>query len=223
MYMQIGLFGLGKMGFNLGLNMMDKGHQVVAYDVTEAAVSKFEQAGGGGARSTKELVEKLQSPKVIWLMVPAGSIVDQILSDLEPILGEGDIVIDGGNSHYKDTLRRYDQLKKKGIHYIDCGTSGGTEGAREGACLMIGGDEKAFLYIEPLIRDIAIKNGYLYTGAAGSGHFLKMVHNGVEYGMMQAIGEGFEVLEKSQFNYDYEQVARVWNNGSVIRSWLMEQ
>jgi 6-phosphogluconate dehydrogenase len=139
-----------------------------------------------------------------------------------PFLSEGDIVIDGGNSQYKESIRRYNELKEMGIHFMDAGTSGGVEGARNGACYMVGGDPEAWSIVEPLFRDTAVENGYLYAGKAGSGHFLKMVHNGIEYGMMAAIGEGFEILEKSEFDYDYEKVARVWNNGSVIRSWLME-
>lgn len=145
-----------------------------------------------------------------------------MIEKLVPLLEEHDIIIDGGNSYYKDTLRRYEMLKEKGIDFVDVGTSGGIEGARHGACTMIGAEDEVFKYIEPLIRDISAENGYLHTGKNGSGHFAKMVHNGIEYGMMQAIGEGFEVLEKSQFDFDLKEVARVWSHGSVIRGWLME-
>lgn len=148
--------------------------------------------------------------------------MDQALSEITPLLSEGDIVIEAGNSHYKESIRRYNELKESGIHFMDCGTSGGMEGARNGACYMIGGDEQAWAVVEPIFKHTSVEKGYLYTGKAGSGHYLKMIHNGIEYGMMAAIGEGFEVLEKSEFDFDYEQVARVWNNGSVIRSWLME-
>lgn len=154
-------------------------------------------------------------------MVPH-QVVYKVISDLKPILSNGDIVIEAGNSHYKESMRRYDEFKEIGVSYLDAGTSGGMEGSRHGANYMIGGDPEAWEIIEPLFRDTAVEKGYLYTGKSGSGHFLKMVHNGIEYGMMAAIGEGFEVLEKSQFDYDYEKVARVWSNGSVIRSWLME-
>ena len=154
-------------------------------------------------------------------MVPH-TVVDSVLSELKPLLEEGDIVIEAGNSHYKESIRRYEELKEDGIRYMDAGTSGGMEGARNGACYMIGGDQEAWEVVEPLFRDTAVENGYLYAGEIGSGHFLKMIHNGIEYGMMAAIGEGFEVLEKSEFDFDYEKVAKVWNNGSVIRSWLME-
>ncbi|WP_273380495.1 phosphogluconate dehydrogenase (NAD(+)-dependent, decarboxylating) [Symbiobacterium thermophilum] len=177
--------------------------------------------GAKGVSSLKELVLSLENPRILWMMVPH-TVVDSVISEITPFLSKGDIVIDGGNSHYKESIRRYNELKEIGIHFMDAGTSGGVEGARNGACYMVGGDSEAWNIVEPLFRDTAVKNGYLYTGKAGSGHFLKMVHNGIEYGMMAAIGEGFEILEKSEFDYDYEKVARVWNNGSVIRSWLME-
>ena len=154
-------------------------------------------------------------------MVPH-TVVDSVIEEISPFLESGDIVIEAGNSHYKESIRRYEQLKENGVHYMDAGTSGGTEGARQGACYMIGGDPEAWEIVETLFKDTAVENGFLYAGKSGSGHFLKMVHNGIEYGMMAAIGEGFELLEKSDFDYDYEKVARVWNNGSVIRSWLME-
>ncbi|UOF88786.1 decarboxylating 6-phosphogluconate dehydrogenase [Fodinisporobacter ferrooxydans] len=220
--MKVGLLGLGKMGLQLARNMIDKGHQVEAFDVNEAAVASLQEAGGSGHSTAIAVIEALEKPRIIWLMVPAGTLIDRIVSEIEPYLSEGDIVIDGGNSHYKDSVRRYEHLARKGVHFLDIGTSGGTEGARHGACLMIGGDKQAFTFVEPVIRDIAIADGYMYTGLAGSGHFLKMVHNGIEYGMMQAIAEGFEILEKSQYTYEYEKVAKVWNHGSVIRSWLME-
>lgn len=219
--MQIGLIGLGKMGFNLALNLMDHGHQVVAYDVNPEAVSDIESKGAQGSGSMKDLITKLDTPRVVWLMVPHG-IIDNLLEEIVPSLSQGDIVIEAGNSFYKDSIRRYQSLKENGIHYMDVGTSGGMEGARYGACYMIGGDKQAFTRTEPLFKDTAVDKGYLYAGEAGSGHFLKMVHNGIEYGMMAAIGEGFEVLEKSDFNFDYEKVARVWSHGSVIRGWLME-
>jgi len=158
----------------------------------------------------------------IWMMVPAGEITEQVIAELKGLLNEGDRLIDGGNSNYKDTLRRAEELNELGIHYFDVGTSGGTDGARNGACYMIGGPKEEFQQIESIFCDTAVENGYHYAGKVGSGHFLKMVHNGIEYGMMQAIGEGFDILEKSQFDYDYESVAQVWNHGSVIRSWLME-
>ncbi|KQL52975.1 6-phosphogluconate dehydrogenase [Heyndrickxia shackletonii] len=220
--MQIGMVGLGKMGYQLSLNLMEKGYQVCAFDVNKEAVQNISNEGAQGAVTLKELVAKLDRPRKIWLMVPAGDITEQVFQELLPLLDEKDIVIDGGNAHYKDSLRRYDESKEKGVYFLDCGTSGGVEGARHGACTMIGGDKEAFDQVENVFKDISVEKGYLYTGKAGSGHFLKMVHNGIEYGMMAAIAEGFEILEKSPFDYEYEKVSTVWNNGSVIRSWLME-
>jgi 6-phosphogluconate dehydrogenase len=220
--MKIGLVGLGKMGFHLGLNMMDHGHEVVAFDVNTEAVARFATGGGVITTSLEDLIGKLPSPRIVWLMVPQGKIIDDLLADMKSSLQAGDIVIEAGNSHYKDSLRRAGELTAAGIHYFDVGTSGGIDGARHGACYMIGGNPEVFPVIEPLFRDTAVPNGYLYTGPSGSGHYAKMVHNGIEYGMMAAIGEGFEVLEKSPFHYDFEAIAKVWSNGSVIRGWLME-
>lgn len=220
--MEIGLIGLGKMGFNLALNMRDHGHTVVAYNRSPEKTREIEGLGVSGAYSLEELVQKLSERRVIWLMVPAGQVVDDIIEALLPHLAEHDIIIDGGNSNYKDTLRRYAYLKDRNIDFADVGTSGGLDGARNGACTMIGAEDEVFAYFKQLVKDISVANGYLHTGRNGSGHFTKMVHNGIEYGMMQAMGEGFEILEKSQFDLNYKEVARVWNNGSVIRSWLME-
>ncbi|MBV6736812.1 6-phosphogluconate dehydrogenase (decarboxylating) [Priestia megaterium] len=221
--MKIGLIGLGKMGYNLSLNLMDNHHEVVAYDVNKEAVEKLSNEGATGAFTVEELVNELPlSPKVVWIMVPAGEVTENVITELKELLSEGDIIIDGGNSNYKESVRRAQDLQEKGIYFFDVGTSGGMEGARNGACTMIGGDAEVFRTIEPIFNDICVENGFMYAGKSGSGHFLKMVHNGVEYGMMQSIAEGFEVLEKSQFDFDYEAVARVWNNGSVVRSWLME-
>ncbi|MCX7569919.1 decarboxylating 6-phosphogluconate dehydrogenase [Tumebacillus sp. DT12] len=219
---QIGMIGLGKMGYNLVLNLLDNGHSAVAFDVNENAVKELAEKGANPAFSIKELAEQLTAPRIVWVMVPAGDIVENVLEELSGILETGDIVIEGGNSHYKDSLRRAEKMNARGIHYFDVGTSGGMEGARHGGCFMIGGDKDVFAHIEPVFADISVEKGYLYAGANGSGHFLKMVHNGIEYGMMQAIAEGYEVLEKSQFDYNYEDVSRVWANGSVIRGWLMD-
>lgn len=220
--MKLGLIGLGRMGFNLALNMRDNGHKVVCFNRSKEKVEEAIKEGMEGAFSIEELVSKLEGRKVIWLMLPAGEIIDQMIETLVPMLNKGDIIIDGGNSNYKDTLRRYENLKPTGIDFVDVGTSGGIEGARNGACTMIGAEDSVFSYIEELLRDVSVENGYLHCGANGSGHFVKMVHNGVEYGMMQAIGEGFEILKKSRFDLDMEKVAKVWNHGSVIRGWLME-
>lgn len=220
--MHIGLIGLGKMGFQLGLNLMEHGHEVTAFDVNEEAREKMDGEGAQTAASIEELVASLSPPRVVWVMVPSGKITEGVINELAPLLDAGDIVVEGGNSHYKDSIQRAQQLAEQDIHFLDVGTSGGTSGARNGACMMVGGEQTAFDHLESVFRDICVENGYLYTGKSGSGHFLKMIHNGVEYGMMQAIAEGFELLEKSDFDYNHEQVARVWNHGSVIRSWLME-
>jgi 6-phosphogluconate dehydrogenase len=220
--MQIGLVGLGKMGFNLARNIQSKGHEVVAYDINEASLQSISQYGVKPVRSLKELAERVKTKRVIWLMIPAGDLVDKTIDELKNYLTVGDIVIDGGNSFFKDSIRRGKDLQSLQIDYLDCGTSGGTEGALNGVCAMIGGNRFAFNHCEPLFKDISLKDGYLYCGASGSGHYVKMVHNGIEYGMMQAIAEGFEVMHKSEFKLDLEKVAGVWNHGSVVRSWLME-
>ena len=215
--MEIGIIGLGKMGLNLALNLADHGHKVVGYD----NFAEFEEDSFKRVSSIEELVNSLQAPRTIWLMVPAGDITETVIGELLPLLQKGDTLIDGGNSNYKDTVRRAAMLQEQGLYYFDCGTSGGTEGARHGICSMIGGDEEKFKDIEPLFKDISVENGYLYTGKAGRGHVLIMIHNGIEYGMMQAIAEGFDILSKSQFDYNYEEVAGVWDNGSIISSYLM--
>ncbi|MCI0183507.1 MAG: decarboxylating 6-phosphogluconate dehydrogenase [Acidibacillus sp.] len=220
--MHIGLVGLGKMGLNLALNLQEHGHIVTAYDAFPGAQQAYIEQGGQVVASLEALVQSLPTPRVLWLMVPAGDPVDQVLDTLFPLLAPQDIVIDGGNSHYKDSIRRAQALHTNELHYIDVGTSGGMEGARLGACYMIGGDETIFSSIEPLFRDSSVDGGYLYTGPVGSGHYAKMVHNGIEYGMMAAIGEGFEILSKSPYAFDYAKLADVWSHGSVIRGWLME-
>ena len=220
--MQIGLIGLGKMGFNLALNLKRNGHDVIAYDIDLTATQAIETHGITTSKSLQELVEKLPPKRVIWLMVPAGTIVEATLSELKRFLSEGDILIDGGNSNYKDSTRRAAELKAEGIDFLDCGTSGGTEGALNGVCAMIGGPKEAFDHCEPLFKDIALPEGYLYCGDSGAGHYVKMIHNGIEYGMMQAIAEGFEVLNGSGYDLDLASVAKLWNRGSVVRSWLME-
>lgn len=220
--MEIGMVGLGKMGYQLALNLLDKQHKVIAHDANKEILAKIKTEGVTAADSLGELVQSLTPPRTVWLMLPAGEITETVFTELLSSLENGDRIIDGGNAHYKDSIERGKQCKDKGVYFFDCGTSGGTDGARNGACTMVGGDAAVFKELEPIFNDLTVKNGYLYTGEVGSGHFLKMVHNGIEYGMMQAIGEGFDLLEKSPFSYDYEKVAKVWNNGSVIRSWLME-
>ena len=221
--MEIGLVGLGKMGINLAQNMLRHQHKVVGFDLNNALVEKAVGYGATGAASLAEMVQKMTAPRVVWVMVPAGKPTDVTIAQLGDLLEAGDYLIDGGNTFWKDSLRHNQLISEKGIHYFDAGSSGGWRGALNGGNFMIGGDDAAsFETIRPLFEDISQEDGYLYTGKAGSGHYLKMVHNGIEYGMMAAIGEGFEVLEASQFDYDNEAVAKLWNHGSVVRSWLIE-
>ncbi len=220
--MQIGLIGLGKMGFNLALNMHNHGHDILAFDLNPDVTDSIKEKGIAVAGSIEDLVRSLKGRKTIWLMIPAGDAVDNTIWTLQPLLRAGDILIDGGNSNYRDSVRRAKELEASGIEYLDCGTSGGMEGALNGICAMVGGKRDTFAHCEPLFRDIAVPQGLLYCGDSGAGHFVKMIHNGIEYGMMQAIAEGFEVLNKSEFDLDLKSIAGVWNHGSVVRSWLME-
>ncbi|MEI8031997.1 MAG: decarboxylating 6-phosphogluconate dehydrogenase [Chlorobiaceae bacterium] len=220
--MKAGVIGLGKMGFNMALHLLERGHELVVYDLNMEAVSLLATQGAVAAASVEELAGKLDSPRLVWLMVPAGDPVDTTIDSLCPFLERGDIVVDGGNSRYRDSVRRAARLSLEGISFLDAGTSGGLEGARHGACVMVGGERSAYLLIEPFLKELCVENGYAYLGSSGSGHFAKMVHNGIEYGMMQAMGEGFDLLASSSFDYDLEAVSRVWANGSVIRGWLME-
>lgn len=220
--MQIGLIGLGKMGYNLALNFRKHNHEVVAFDINKAVVDQIGAEGVRTASAVSELIEMLAPPRIIWIMVPAGQAVDALLNEIKESLTPNDILIDGGNSFYKDSVARASDMEKLGMYFLDCGTSGGLSGALNGVCAMVGGNKKAFDQCEPLLKSIAVENGLLYCGESGSGHFVKMVHNGIEYGMMQAIAEGFEVLHKRYPEMNLESVSSVWNHGSVIRSWLME-
>ena len=219
--MKIGLIGLGKMGKNLAINMMRNNIDVVGFDQNLESTD-FEEVTPLIVDSINDLVDSLPSPKIVWVMVPSGEVTKSVIASVANLLSKGDIVIDGGNSFYKDSIVNSEFLHEKGIYFFDCGTSGGMEGALNGGNFMIGGDAEVFSVIEPVFKATAQEGGYLYTGDAGSGHYLKMIHNGIEYGMMQAIGEGFELLDKSRYDFDKEKVADLWNNGSVIRSWLMQ-
>ncbi|MDF7637049.1 decarboxylating 6-phosphogluconate dehydrogenase [Leuconostocaceae bacterium ESL0958] len=223
--MKFAMIGLGKMGLNLVKNAVDNGHEVVAYDLNKDFVAEADAYSDKveGVYTIDDMLAKLPAPKVAWVMVPAGVPTNSTIDTLIEKMDKGDIIIDGGNSNYKDNLEQNKRTTAAGLKLFDAGTSGGMSGARNGGNFMIGGDDaEAWKVLQPLFESIAEKDGYLYTGRLGSGHYLKMVHNGIEYGMMQAIAEGFEVLEASQFDYDYEAVAKLWNHGSVIRSWLME-
>lgn len=218
--MKIRLIGLGKMGYNIALNMQEHKYEVLGYDVNEVVRKQIEKYGVKTVNNLSALFSNREEKIVVWLLIP-NQIVDKVLEQIMPYLKQGDIVVDGGNSNYNISMKRYENLKEKGISFVDLGTSGGINGARHGACLMFGGDKETFDYLEPVLKDISVKSGYGYMGTSGSGHFVKMVHNGIEYGMMQAIGEGFELIEKSKFDLDFQKIAKVWNNGSIIESSLI--
>jgi 6-phosphogluconate dehydrogenase len=221
--MEIGFIGLGRMGANMVRRLLRDGHRVVAWNRTASKTEEIAREGAEGAYSIQELVNKLQqSPRIVWTMVPAGQATDDMINDVTPLLNQGDIIIDGGNSNYKDSIRRSKQLAEKGFRFMDAGTSGGIWGLKVGYCMMVGGEKETFEYAEPLLKTLAPPDGYLHCGPAGSGHFVKMVHNGIEYGIMQAYGEGFEILNASQFDLDLRAIAHLWNQGSVVRSWLLE-
>jgi 6-phosphogluconate dehydrogenase len=218
--MKLGYIGLGKMGFNMVERLLEKSHQVVVFDSDPGAVSAITAKGAEPAGSLEEMAGRLEAPRLFWIMVPYAA-VDSVLQRLMPFLATGDTVIDGGNSPYKHSMQRALDLRGRGIDFLDAGISGGPAGARTGACIMVGGREEAFRAREPLFRDLALENGYIYTGPAGSGHFVKMVHNGIEYGMMQALAEGFTVLKTSPFGLDMAAIANLYQHGSVIESRLV--
>ena len=222
--MEIGIIGLGRMGMNMARRLMQHGQEVIAYNRTPEKTKELMPEGAEGAFSLQELVEKLHSPRVIWLMLPAGKPVDDHIELLQSILSSGDIIVEGGNSNYKDDIDRAALLNEKGIHYLDAGVSGGIWGLKVGYCTMVGGELEQFQYLEPIWKALAPPNGYLYCGGHGAGHFVKMIHNGIEYGMMQAYAEGFALLEKSPYEnqMDFQKISHLWNQGSVIRSWLLE-
>ncbi len=220
--MNLGMIGLGKMGSNMTRRLLNGNHSVVVYDPNPDAVKICVDAGAIASSSVADMTRKLTAPRVVWMMVPAGDPVEMTVEDLMISLDPGDILIDGGNSYFKDTCKRADESALKGIHYLDAGTSGGVWGLQNGYCLMVGGPKEAFDYVEPILKTLAPPDGYAYVGASGAGHYSKMVHNGIEYGMLQAYGEGFEILHASDYNYDLQQLAHLWNQGSVIRSWLLE-
>lgn len=221
--MKIGFVGLGKMGGNMVERLLLNGHEVVVYDPSPDAVDASVKKGGAGAKSLGDLVELLPKRKIVWLMVPAGKPVDENIELLAPLLkGSGGIIIDGGNSNWRETQHRAEALKSQNIEFIDCGTSGGVWGLKNGYCLMAGGGESACKEVQPVFETLAPTEGYLYCGPSGAGHFVKMVHNGIEYGMMQAYAEGFEIMEKSPFDLDIHGISKVWQQGSVVRSWLLE-
>jgi 6-phosphogluconate dehydrogenase len=210
--MQLGMIGLGRMGGNMAERLREHGHDVPTYD------PKVEST----AHSLEELRDQLDAPRTFWMMVPAGRITEQTFQELLRVGSPGDVVVDGGNSNFRESQRRYAEAKERGIHFVDCGTSGGIWGLEVGYCLMVGGDDDAVAQVEPVFRALAPEDGYAHVGASGAGHFVKMVHNGIEYGLMQAYAEGFEVMRGSEFDLDLHEIAGIWRYGSVVRSWLLE-
>jgi 6-phosphogluconate dehydrogenase len=220
--MRLGMVGLGRMGGNMTVRLLRDGHELVAFDPSAGAVASAVSAGAAGAASLAELVAALEPPRVVWLMVPAGDVTESTIDALADLLSSGDVVVDGGNSFDKDSIRRGERLAAAGIGFLDCGTSGGVWGLANGYCLMVGGDADAVSIVEPAFLALAPQGGYAYVGRSGAGHFTKMVHNGIEYGLLAAYGEGFEILERSPFELDLEAIAGIWRYGSVVRSWLLE-
>lgn len=218
--MRFGICGLGRMGASLALQAMEKGHEVVGLDPKGSR--EVEEAGATVVRSTGELAEELERPRVALTYVPHGKPTEQVISELGEVFQEGDVVVDGGNTHWDDSVRRHRQLAERGILFLDAGTSGGVTGARHGACFMVGGDAGAYEVVEPLFADLAVADGALYVGPPGSGHFVKNVHNMIEFGMVQAIGEGVEMLKRCDWDLDLADLFHNWNHGSVIRGWLVE-
>lgn len=223
--MELGMIGLGRMGGNMAQRLMAADHRIVAYDPAPDAVKTMESKGAAGADSIADLVSKLALPRAIWLMVPSGEPTETTINAVASELSAGDIILDGGNSYYKDSIRRSEYLAEKRIHYLDVGVSGGIWGLKEGYSLMVGGNADAFRRLEPIFQSLApsVDRGYGHVGPSGAGHFVKMVHNGIEYGLMEAYAEGFELMQaKEEFNLDLPQIAEIWRYGTVIRSWLLD-
>ena len=221
--MQLAMIGLGRMGGNMTERLMRDKHQVVAYDRTPEVTQKYVKLGAIGASSPADICSKLSTPRIAWIMVPAGKPVDDMIASLLQGMSKGDVIIDGGNSNFHDSMRRAADLAPKGISFVDSGTSGGIWGLENGYCLMIGASDEAYALCEPIFKSLAPPDGYAHMGPPGSGHYVKMIHNGVEYGMLQAYAEGYEILHASKdFKLDLHQIAKVWNRGSVVRSWLNE-
>src|SRR5688572_174607 len=223
--MELGLIGLGRMGANMALRLLRGGHRVVVYDRDREAVERVVANGAAGSDSTESLVRQLAPPRAVWIMVPDGDPVEQTIAALKPLLGSGDVLVDGGNSNYKDSIRRAAALSQQKIRFVDAGTSGGVRGLAAGYCLMIGGEAGAVEQLRPIFETLAPSpdRGWAHVGPSGAGHFVKMVHNGIEYGLMQAYAEGFSLLKsKEALHLDLPQIAEVWRHGSVVRSWLLD-
>jgi 6-phosphogluconate dehydrogenase len=220
--MELGFIGLGKMGMNMVTRLRRDQHRVVVYDRSNELIKQAESQGCVGSSSLSDLVGKLSVPRVVWVMVPSGSPTEETIQAVADLLQPGDIIVDGGNTRFHDDVRRAGELKKKGIHYVDAGTSGGIWGLKVGYCLMVGGEEAAVKRLAPALKTLAPENGWAHVGSVGAGHYVKMVHNGIEYSMMQGYAEGFELMSKSEYKLDLARVADLWMHGSVVRSWLLE-
>jgi 6-phosphogluconate dehydrogenase len=220
--LDIAIVGLGRMGGNMAQRLLNGGHRVVAHNRSRGPIDELAKAGAVPAYTVEDVVRELPQPRVVWLMVPAGAPTEQQIDEFLPVLSPGDVLVDGGNSRFTDSIARAERVEARGIHYLDAGTSGGVWGLQVGYCLMVGGTPEGFAIIEPAIKTLAPPNGYLHTGPHGAGHYVKMVHNGIEYGLMQAYAEGFEILEKSRYDLDLRAIAALWQQGSVVRSWLLE-
>ncbi|MGH7308560.1 MAG: NADP-dependent phosphogluconate dehydrogenase, partial [Candidatus Rokuibacteriota bacterium] len=220
--MDVGVVGLGRMGGNMVARLEQQGHAVVGYDPAATARQSVQAAGARVAGSLTELVQALGRPRVIWIMVPAGAPTESVIGELASLLSPGDTIVDGGNTHYKDDVRRAGELGARGLTYLDVGVSGGIWGRELGYCLMVGGEATAVARLAPVLAALAPAQGWLHVGGVGSGHYVKMIHNGIEYGMMQAYAEGFELMSASDYGLDLAAIARLWNQGSVVRSWLLE-
>ena len=220
--MKLGFVGFGRMGGNMVKRLLDRGHQITVYARRPEVRAEAAALGAASADSLADLVERLTLPRVVWMMIPAGGAVDDTLSILQPFLSAGDIIVDGGNSNYKDSIRRAAAAASKNLRYIDAGTSGGIWGLQVGYCLMVGGEANAVKVVEPAFLDLAPKDGYMHVGPSGAGHFVKMIHNGIEYGMLQAYAEGFAILHAGSYDLDLRAISALWNHGSVVRSWLLE-
>ena len=220
--MKFGIIGLGRIGGNFSLQAIEKGHHVVGHSISKKELENFSKKGVVIAPTIGELVNKLEPPRIVFLYIPHGNPMDLVTLELMENLKSGDIVVDGGNSFWKKSVERHACFMKRGIQFLDCGTSGGIEGARKGACFMVGGDKEAFLIVKPILQDLSAKDGFMYVGPPGAGHFTKLIHNAIEFGMLQAIGEGVAMLEASDYEINLPELMRNWSNGSVIRSWLIE-
>ena len=221
--MKIGMVGLGRMGANMTLRLTQNGHDVVAFDVNADAVEGIRKEGAEGVDTLDDLVKALDAPRAVWLMLPAGDPTEQTIAHLEGVLESGDTIVDGGNSNYQYAIADAERLQQKGIHFVDAGVSGGVWGLKEGYCLMVGGDAEPVQRLEPIFHALAPPDGYAHVGSVGSGHFVKMIHNGIEYGMLQAYAEGFALLHAAEeFGLDLHEIAELWRHGSVVRSWLLD-